>query len=466
MTTSPPPRPGRGPGRPAKPLNPSASLLAHLGAELRRARLQRGLTLIRLGELTGYSWQHLGNVERGRVVPTENVVLACERALSAGGRLASLLPGVIREQAAQRHAREAARHHADPAPEEDIDWSRLAAAAARPSAVTVDMVAELEAITDRQRRLYHELTSAQMSVPVEAHLGLLIALLGNASSTALRHRIASAAGEAAGFAGWIWHDLGDPHKSALYYRTARDLFPEAGNPALASYISGYQALASEAEGHADDAVHHARQALDTAPKATTRLTLSWLSALTAGTLAATGRRDGSLALLHQEEEHFDAAQDREEWMYEFDRTALADYRGQCHLRLGHAKEAITAFSEDWPCSRPPANGAAPRSPSASPKPTSATAGSTRPPTPHTARWRSSPPAGRCRGCGGYDGSAIFCATADTTGRQTRWTSTSRPGSRSRSDPDPRRPGRRGHHRLGRRPGPAGRCCRLLAGGPT
>ncbi|WP_160573841.1 alpha/beta hydrolase family protein [Actinomadura physcomitrii] len=222
-------------------------------------------------------------------------------------------------------------------------------------------------------------------------MGLLIALLGNASSTALRHRIASAAGEAAGFAGWIWHDLGDPHKSALYYRTARDLLPEAGNPALASYISGYQALANEAEGHADDAVHHARQALDTAPKATTRLTLSWLSALTAGTLAATGRRDDSLALLHQAEEHFDAARDREEWMYEFDRTALADYRGQCHLRLGHVKEAITAFSEDWPRSRPPANGAAPRSPSASPKPTSATAGSTRPPTPHTARWRSSPP---------------------------------------------------------------------------
>lgn len=345
MTTSPPPRPGRGPGRPAKPLDPSASLLAHLGAELRRARLQRRLTLIRLGELTGYSWQHLGNIERGRVVPTENVVLACERALSTGGRLASLVPGVIREQAAQRHAREAARHHAAPAPGEDIDWSRLAAAAARPSAVNADMVAELEAITDRQRRLYHELTSAQMSVPVEAHLGLLIALLGNASSTALRHRIASAAGEAAGFAAWIWHDLGDPHKSALYYRTARDLLPEAGNPALASYISGYQALANEAEGLTGDAVHHARQALDTAPKATTRLTRSWLSALAAGTLAATGRRDDSLALLHEAEEHFDAAQDREEWMYEFDRTALADYRGQCHLRLGQAKEAITAFSE-------------------------------------------------------------------------------------------------------------------------
>ncbi|MFB4298474.1 helix-turn-helix domain-containing protein [Actinomadura sp. NTSP31] len=344
MTTSPSSRPGRSPGRPAKALDPSASLLANLGAELRRTRLQRGLTLIQLGELTGYSWQHLGNVERGHVAPTENVVLACERALSAGGRLVSLLPGVIREQAAQRHAREAIRHHSAPAPEEDIDWSRLAATT-RLSSMTADIVDELETITDRQRRLYHELTSAQMSVPVEAHLGLLIALLDNTSSTVLRHRIASAASEAAGFAAWIWHDLGDPHKSSFYYRTARDLLPEAGNPALASYISGYQALASEADGLTADAVHHAQKALDTAPKSTTRLTRSWLSALTASTLATTGRRHDSLALLRQAQEHFDAAQDREEWMYEFDRTALADYRGQCHLRLGQAKDAIAAFSE-------------------------------------------------------------------------------------------------------------------------
>ncbi|GAA2166503.1 helix-turn-helix domain-containing protein [Actinomadura napierensis] len=320
-------------------------MLARLGAELRRARLQRELTLIGLGELTGYSWQHLGNVERGQVVPAENVVLACERALSAGGRLISLLPGVIREQAAHRHAREAARHQAPHSPSDDIDWSRLAAAATRPSAVAPDMVAELEAITDRQRRLYHELTSAQMSVPVEAHLGLLTTLLGNISSTPLRHRIASAAGEAAGFAAWIWHDLDDPHKSAFYYRTAQQLLHDAGNPALSSYISGYQALVCDAGGLAAEAAQHAQQALDTAPKATSHLTRSWLSALAAGTLAAADQRDESLALLRQAQEHFDAAHGREEWMYKFDRTALADYRGQCHLRIGQATNAIAAFAE-------------------------------------------------------------------------------------------------------------------------
>ncbi|GAA2096256.1 hypothetical protein GCM10009780_43340 [Actinomadura alba] len=32
-------------------------------------------------------------------------------------------------------------------------------------------------------------------------------------------------------------------------------------------------------------------------------------------------------------------------MYNFDRTALAGHRGQCHLRLGRPAEAISAFTE-------------------------------------------------------------------------------------------------------------------------
>ena len=59
----------RGPGRPAKDLDPGMSLLAALGARMRELRKARSLTLMELGELTGYSWQHLGAVERGTVAP-------------------------------------------------------------------------------------------------------------------------------------------------------------------------------------------------------------------------------------------------------------------------------------------------------------------------------------------------------------------------------------------------------------
>jgi hypothetical protein len=64
-------------------------------------------------------------------------------------------------------------------------------------------------ITDRQRRLYHELSSAEMMVHVQVHVGLLMSLLDSPQPDVLRHRIASAAAEAAGFAAWLWYDLGD-----------------------------------------------------------------------------------------------------------------------------------------------------------------------------------------------------------------------------------------------------------------
>ncbi|WP_395110615.1 helix-turn-helix domain-containing protein [Actinomadura sp. SCN-SB] len=340
MTTSPGSRPRRRAGRPPKPLDASASALARLGAQLRQLRLEQGLTLARLGELTGYSWQHLGAVERAKVAPSQDVVAACERALTAGGRLVSLFPAVVGEQAAIRHTREAARHAHTPVPDQDVDWSHLATAAAS-SSVSAGMVEQLELITDRQRSLYHELTSAQMLVPVEAHLGLLMSLLKATHSDPLRHRIASAASEAAGFAAWIWHDLGDPYKLTRHYQTAARLRSEAANPALNSYVTAYHALAS---GPIPAAIDYARQALDTAPKTTTHLTRSWLCAV-AATVTAPADPAEATRLLGHARDHFDAAEGREEWMYEFDHTALAGYRGQCHLQLGQPTAAIAAFTE-------------------------------------------------------------------------------------------------------------------------
>lgn len=341
-----PERSRRRPGRPAKAVDASASALARLGSELRRLRLEQGLTLIQAGELTGYSWQHLSAVERAGIVPAEDVVVACERALASGGRLISLYPAVVREQAAERHAREAARRAAAHLSEPEVDWGRLAATAIRSEAVTADMVEELELITDRQRSLYHELTSAQMLVPVEAHLGLLMSLLKSAQGSPVRHRIASAAAEAAGFAAWIWYDLGDEYKMAQHYRTANGLLAEAEHPALGAYVGSYQSLACDAGGLTDEAIAHAEWALDTAPETISKLTRSWLCVVAASALApAPGRRAEALALLGQARDHFDVADGREDWMYDFDQTALAGSRGHCHLRLGQPAAAISAFTE-------------------------------------------------------------------------------------------------------------------------
>src|SRR5579875_600892 len=169
--------PRRGPGRPPKPPADTSSAVAQLGALVRKLRTERGLTLMNLSEVTGYSWQHLGAVERGQVAPSEAAVVACERTLAAGGQLIAKFPAVVQEQASVRHRREAARRddlkHAD----EDVDWASIGAAARRPSAVSIIVIEELEQITDRQRRLYHELSSAEMLMSVEAHLNLLASLM-------------------------------------------------------------------------------------------------------------------------------------------------------------------------------------------------------------------------------------------------------------------------------------------------
>lgn len=60
-------------------------------------------------------------------------------------------------------------------------------------------------------------------------------------------------------------------------------------------------------------------------------------------MALTGDRRRALELLGQARDLLDAAHDKEEWMYDFDRSALAAYRGQCHLRLGQPREAMAAF---------------------------------------------------------------------------------------------------------------------------
>lgn len=71
----------RRPGRPPKTTDPGSSAIAALGAQLRRLRIDRGLTLAQLARLVGYSGQHLGAVERGQAVPSEVVVSACDAAV-------------------------------------------------------------------------------------------------------------------------------------------------------------------------------------------------------------------------------------------------------------------------------------------------------------------------------------------------------------------------------------------------
>ncbi|MGB6162140.1 MAG: helix-turn-helix transcriptional regulator [Pseudonocardiaceae bacterium] len=337
----------RRPGRPPKVTDPTSSAAAALGAELRRLRIDRGLTLGQLGRLVGYSWQHLGAVERGTAVPSEFLVSACDAAVLANGRLVSMLPAVIREQARVRHQHEAARRPArQVCDQDDLDWARLADATRRPSRLSTAVVDDLELITDRQRRLYHELSSAEMLVLVQVHVGLLVSLLDSAAPDPLRHRVASAAAEAAGFATWLWYDLGDLYTMSHYYRQADLAVDESSNTGLRSYILGYQGLVARAQSQPEVALGFLDEARQTAERSAADPTRSWLTVLTADALARVGRSREALAALDTARSLLAGQDSRtDEWMYDFDEGSLAVHAGTCLLTVGRPESAAAAFTD-------------------------------------------------------------------------------------------------------------------------
>jgi transcriptional regulator with XRE-family HTH domain len=99
-------------GRPLSPLNPDASCVARLGAEIRAYRLKRELTQQALGKLISSTPQYISEVERAKTLPTQPFVAACDAALKADGALLDLLPAATKERDREREERAAARRAA------------------------------------------------------------------------------------------------------------------------------------------------------------------------------------------------------------------------------------------------------------------------------------------------------------------------------------------------------------------
>jgi transcriptional regulator with XRE-family HTH domain len=102
------------PGRPPNPLDPAASRRAELGAEVRRLRAARGLSLDALATLAHCSSSHLSEVENGRKLPSVGLIQNLDRALETAGEggLVGRLWGAVAEQTVERHDRQARRRQA------------------------------------------------------------------------------------------------------------------------------------------------------------------------------------------------------------------------------------------------------------------------------------------------------------------------------------------------------------------
>ncbi|MDT0377817.1 helix-turn-helix transcriptional regulator [Streptomyces sp. DSM 42041] len=77
-------------------LDPSASALDYFGSELRRLRLQAGLSQERLGEIVNYTGALVGLVEMAKRPPSRDFADRCDGALGGAGVLTRLWPLVIR----------------------------------------------------------------------------------------------------------------------------------------------------------------------------------------------------------------------------------------------------------------------------------------------------------------------------------------------------------------------------------
>lgn len=97
-------------GRRPKPLDPSASAAAALGAALRTARFDKGYTLQGLSAETKYSAQHISSVELGSDYCSAAFIGTMDAALGTEGKLAVMHDAAVHERLAVRHQRAAAQH--------------------------------------------------------------------------------------------------------------------------------------------------------------------------------------------------------------------------------------------------------------------------------------------------------------------------------------------------------------------
>jgi transcriptional regulator with XRE-family HTH domain len=260
-------------GRPAQPLDPDASRAARLGAEIRARRQAQGLTLEALGELTGFSAQHISEAERAKAAVSSSFVAACDHALQASGWLLEQLPGVIYERAAQRDEREVARRLADgrevpagsrgrgipvplpwalqPQAREDVDplsrrslfgvgvGAALGLNATTAPAAAREIDPELASHWIRLLGLlsHHDAMFGSSSVrdAVRHELGL-IAEHRRVARGELRTQLLRVEARWSWFAAWLGHDAVDSHSADSWADRALRLSQQAAEPDMVAWV--------------------------------------------------------------------------------------------------------------------------------------------------------------------------------------------------------------------------------------
>jgi tetratricopeptide (TPR) repeat protein len=224
----------------------------------------------------------------------------------------------------------------------------------RPLRVSEATVHNLESVTAAFRRMYHTVAARDLIDDVAQHAQTTAGFWRRTADPELRRSLAAAASEITMLAGRMsFFDLGRPSQAEPFYRDALEAAKEARNQPLQAVVLGNQSFLPRSRGDFATALQLLDQAKRLVPD--DPVVGSWARALEAMTKAWAHEPAGSLVALEAAEGVLDEATPwaAPAWFDYYDRSRLAGFKGQVHIRLAqpetaHAvlEEAIDALDSD------------------------------------------------------------------------------------------------------------------------
>jgi transcriptional regulator with XRE-family HTH domain len=373
-------------GRPPNQLDPGSSAAARFGAELRALRLDAGLTITALAKLIGFSTTRISEVENGKGKLSREFVEACEQALPAEDALRTLFDVVIHEEAAERHAKLAARRgghtverssaHAVQSSEEvragqvpasqvpilvhrEVGTSNrrdvLRVGGGLAGAVLSGKLLELlgteplamtralgTATVDATELDYHEATVARYMIDYEASgpLPLLAPVLElfqgvrrlveDRQPIAYQRRLCRVGAKLATLLGIFAYE--DQARARAWFHVAQRAAREADDNVLGAWALVKESLLPTYSGDPREALALLGEGADLAGRSPSVVTA--MVAASEARAHAIGRDEAAaLAALERAEQALDRAAPGERRLFAFSNAQLAFYRTSCHVRL-------------------------------------------------------------------------------------------------------------------------------------
>ncbi|MFF2819012.1 helix-turn-helix domain-containing protein [Kitasatospora cineracea] len=230
------------------------------GAELRRLRQERGLSLEGFAVRLNYSKGYLSRIERGRQAAPLDLARRCDAALQAGGRLLALVERG--DQPGFSGRRELITVGAFSLLALSIPAGRAGRGAedraAGPAESNVPALLRQE--YDRARQLGQCVDPAVL-LPLLTEQARTTARIAACSQGRTRTELLLLASRFAEFTGWMAQEAGDPAAALAHTEEAVGLAEEAGDPHLASYALVRRALVTFYDGDAAGTVDLAAAAV-------------------------------------------------------------------------------------------------------------------------------------------------------------------------------------------------------------